>query len=129
MGKRLVKMAVFVSGHVPDCVPPGCSKEYLDRDLKSRMALADWFLTNGESYYLGEKDGAVFYSYKDFFQLDVAIVEIDISRPWLFCVSDYDGSEHICCFDSHSEFNEINFKRYLFPLRLRKYLGLEKIDE
>ena len=127
MEKKLVKLAVFVSGFVHGCVPPGCPKEFSDRDLKSRMALADWFLKNGKPYYLGEKDGAVFYSYKNFFDLDVAVVEIDISRPWMFHINDEDGGEHIYTVKSRSEFNEVEFDCHPFPLKPRIYLGLEKV--
>ena len=97
MDKKLVKLVVYPSGTNAWAVPPGCPKEFSCQNLTSRMAFAEWLLKNGEQYYLGEKEGVVFYTYKDFFTYDVAVVEIDISRPWMFSRSNYDGSEHILC--------------------------------
>lgn len=126
MEKKLVKLVVYASGRCAGAVPMGCPKEYSIQTLEARIAFADWLYEHGQQYYLGEKDGVVFYTYKDFFTYDVAVVEVDISRPWMFDISNEDGSEHIYSFKSCSEYNEVSFMCIPFPLKPRVYLGLEK---
>ena len=127
MEKNLVNLVVYASGRCAGAVPPGCPKEFSRQTLESRMAFADWLSEKGQQFYLGEKDGVVFYTYKDFFTYDVAVVTIDISRPWMFHTSDEDGSEHIYVFKSCSEYNEVHFTCLPFSLKPRVYLGLDEV--
>lgn len=127
MEKKMVKMVVYASGYNAGEVPAGCPKEYRRCTLADRMAFAEWLRINGQQYYLGEKEGVVYYTYKpSIIRYDVAVVEVDISRPWMFYQSDYDGSERILCFKNCTEFNEVFFKWIPFCLNIRDYLGLSK---
>ena len=123
----MVKMVVYASGCCAGEVPEGCPKEYRRCTLADRMAFAEWLRINGQQYYLGEKDGVVYYTYKPrMFRYDVAVVEVDISRPWMISYSNEDGSERVLAFESISDCNEVRFTSIPFPLPLRQLLGIEK---
>ena len=58
------------------------------RIYAKRVALAEWFLTKGMKYFSYEKDGIVFFNYRGDWHHTVAVIDLDISRPWKFCSSD-----------------------------------------
>lgn len=61
------------------------------------------------------------------FRYDVAVVEVDISCPWMISYNNYDGSERVLAFKSISECNEVRFTWIPFPLSPHHLLGLEKV--
>jgi len=127
MEQKMVKMVVYASGYCAGEVPEGCPKEYRRCTLADRMAFADWLSANGQQYYLGEKDGVVYYTYKPtIFRYDVAVVEVDISRPWMISDNNCDGSERVRVINGISEGNEVRFNCIPFPLPPRYLLGLEE---
>ena len=125
MEKKLVKLVVYASGYCAGEVPEGCPREYRRCTLADRVAFADWLRNNGQQYLLGEKDGIVYYTYKPrLFRYDVAVVEVDISQPWMISYSNDDGSERVCVINSISDCNEVRFDCIPFPLPPRQLLGL-----
>ena len=61
------------------------------------------------------------------FRYDVAVVEVDISCPWMISYNNYDGSERVLAFKSISECNEVRLTLMSFRLLPRYWLGLEKV--
>ena len=109
-----VKIAIFyeTSDWSWSELPEDCPEEYLKADLESRKALAAWFMTRGLKYYHSKKDDFFLFFYygehaiHDYF---VAIIDLDISRPWKFYFPDDEEErwERICYLDNVDESNHI----------------------
>ena len=111
---KTVKFALFYSrsdwswGEVPE----GCPEEYLNADLESRKALANWFLTNGMKYFHSKKDDFLLFFYRGEFEIHyyyIAVIDLDISRPWKFYFPDDEEErwERICYLDNIDDNNHI----------------------
>ncbi|MBQ7416626.1 MAG: hypothetical protein IJV18_00810 [Acidaminococcaceae bacterium] len=91
MENKIVKYALFYyeSDYCGDAELDeiGCP-DYSFPFFKNRIALAEWFLTNGMQYFSGEKDGIKYFYYKGSWRHTVAIIDLDISRPWCYHSSD-----------------------------------------
>ena len=66
----------------------GCPHRYFLPGLERRKPLAEWFLNKGMKYFVGEEDGIMFFEYRGNWYHTVAVIDLDISRPWKFHMSD-----------------------------------------
>lgn len=66
----------------------GCPHKYYLPIFERRKALAEWFLCEGMKYFVGEKDGIMFFEYRGDWRHTVAVIDLDVSRPWTFHRSD-----------------------------------------
>ena len=66
----------------------GCPHKDFLPDFESRKSLAEWFMSEGMKCFAGEKDGIMFFKYRGDWYHTVAVINLDISRPWTFTHSD-----------------------------------------
>lgn len=99
------KIAIFVTSICAD-VPDGCPDDYVLIDYEKRKAFAEWLKENGKQYVLKETSETTIYQYnKHHFEYCVAVVSVDLSRPWLLHI--YDGKERIWYLDQIDEYNQV----------------------
>lgn len=88
---KTVKIALFTYtsdwGDSND-LPKGCPKGCDVLKLENRRILAEWFMKDGMKYFDGEKDGIMGFSYMKTWYHNVAVIDLDISRPWAFYTAD-----------------------------------------
>ena len=66
----------------------GCPGEYSFPGFEQRKAMAQWFMTEGMKYFNNKKDGVLYFVYRGDWHHTVAVIDLDISRPWKFTHSD-----------------------------------------
>lgn len=93
------KIAIFIT-HGFGLVPARCPEEFSRSDFHNRKLFAEWLHDNGKKYLIKETPETMIYHYKTG-QFDgcVAVVSVDVSRPWLIHV--YDGQERIWYLDKY----------------------------
>ncbi len=76
-----------------------CPSKYANNDFNNRKQFTDWLQSYGQKLLLKSTDETEIYHYKTG-QYDgcVAVVHVDVSRPWLIHV--YDGKERIWYLDN-----------------------------
>ena len=107
-----IQIAIFDQVDLMLDVPEGCPVEYVKSDFASRHAFAEWleqkgseFIWEGEEkispykYYMYERGNTRKYRFA------VAIVPVDISRPWFIHWSN--GREKIWYLDKRDEHNMV----------------------
>lgn len=106
--ENIERIAIFAShgGSLPD----GCPNELGTSDFRSRKALAEWLLEHCQNFITEEHDGISVFEYMfhdSWFSgpACLAVVPIDISRPWL--LHWYDGKERIWYLDQTDENSQV----------------------